>query len=81
MPAPFSPKAPWVDCEARGFEFAAAYPNDTGWATWSGTSFAAAVVTGAVAARTVPAVVSAREVLEQLLADGSSVVKPFEARS
>jgi len=81
VPAPFSPKAPWVDCEARGFEVAAAYPNDTGWATWSGTSFAAAVVTGAVAARTVPAVVSAREVLEQLLADGSSVVKPFEARS
>jgi hypothetical protein len=41
----------------------------TGYAAWSGTSFAAATVSGAIAARTVPGRVTAREALDQLLRD------------
>jgi membrane-anchored mycosin MYCP len=37
-----------------------------GWARWSGTSFAAAAVSGAIAARTVPGRRSAREALDDL---------------
>jgi subtilisin family serine protease len=38
-----------------------------GWATWAGCSFAAAVVSGAIAAGTVPGHRSAREALAELL--------------
>ena len=38
-----------------------------GWARWSGTSFAAAAVTGAIAALTVPGRRSAYEALQQLI--------------
>jgi hypothetical protein len=38
-----------------------------GWATWSGCSFAAAIVSGAIAAGTVPGHRSAREALDELL--------------
>jgi cobalamin biosynthesis protein CobT len=41
----------------------------TGHAMWQGTSFAAAIVTGAIAARTVPGKVSAAEALQSLLDD------------
>jgi membrane-anchored mycosin MYCP len=53
----------------------------TGYARWSGTSFAAAWATGAVAARTVPGRVPAREALRQLLADPASGVKPVHFQS
>jgi hypothetical protein len=39
-----------------------------GWATWSGTSFAAAAVTGAIAARTVPGQRNSQEALTELVA-------------
>ncbi|MEN3357388.1 MAG: hypothetical protein V7637_1370 [Mycobacteriales bacterium] len=47
----------------------------TGYAAWSGTSFAAAWVSGAIAARTVPGRVSSREALAQLLAEPGSAVR------
>jgi subtilisin family serine protease len=74
---PFSPKAPWVTCTAPGTEVTSAYPTGTGWKTWSGTSFAAAYVTGAVAARTIPGRVSPAEALEQLLDDEKSGVQRY----
>src|SRR5262249_8897692 len=63
-PAAFSNFGPWVDCYAPGEDLQGAFDdwkglvgttpqsNETfdGWATWSGTSFAAPKVTGAVAA-------------------------------
>jgi len=73
---------PWVDVAACGMEVSSTYlkgdvnlesvhgkpdqPFD-GFATWSGTSFAAAEVSGAIAARTVPGEVGARTALAQLL--------------
>jgi subtilisin family serine protease len=55
-PADFTPTAPWVDAMAPGVDVVSTCdPDGDGSAqfgTWSGTSFAAAVVTGAIAART-----------------------------
>ncbi|MBA8795722.1 hypothetical protein FHX74_003358 [Friedmanniella endophytica] len=70
--APFSPDQPWVDVLAPGVDVRSTYlrvvaggsaPAFDGWARWSGTSFAAALVTGAIAAGTDPGRVSAREAL------------------
>jgi len=59
-PAPFSPEAPWVDVVAPGVEVVStAVPRHRGgalFAAWSGTSFASAAVSGAIAARVVPGV-------------------------
>lgn len=41
--------------------------NFTGWATWSGTSLAAAIVTGEIAARTIRGRNTARQALDTLL--------------
>jgi subtilisin family serine protease len=55
IPATFTPQAVWVDAMAQGVNVVST--SDTkrdgsvAFATWSGTSFAAAAVTGAVAAR------------------------------
>ena len=58
--APFSPEAPWVDAVAPGVEVVSTtVPRRRGsalFAAWSGTSFAAAAVSGAIAARVVPGV-------------------------
>ena len=68
-PAKFSNFGPWVDCYAPGQDLQGAFddwrglvattPQSNltfdGWATWSGTSFAAPKVTGAVAAVVSPA--------------------------
>ncbi|HEY3712350.1 MAG TPA: S8/S53 family peptidase [Amycolatopsis sp.] len=72
---PFSPDAPWVSCQAVGFEVRGAYPG--GWAKWTGTSFAAARVTGMVAARTVPGRVSPAEAFELVLDDPDSGVERY----
>ncbi|SEP33158.1 S8 family peptidase [Amycolatopsis saalfeldensis] len=72
---PFSPDAPWVSCQAVGFEVRGAYPG--GWAKWTGTSFAAARVTGMVAAWTVPGRVSPAEAFELVLDDPGSGVERY----
>lgn len=90
--APFSMKQPWVDCTAEGVDVESTYVRGfvqmttdaprqfDGFAKWSGTSFAAATVTGAVAARMsqVPGL-TAREAFDQLLhgPDPSTVVKEY----
>lgn len=81
----FSMTGPWVDCSAGGVFVESTFPavpvrlssgQDTtfpaGLAKWSGTSFAAATVTGAVAARMsrTPGM-SAREAFAVLLADNN----------
>jgi hypothetical protein len=79
--APFTPHpAPWITLLARGVDVNAAYlygevqlgheekPTEfTGFAKWSGCSFAAAVVSGVIAARTEPGVRSARQTLDELM--------------
>jgi hypothetical protein len=75
-------RLPWVDVVAPGVGLRSAYLSgkvrldDTGqtlgefvhgFATWSGTSFAAARVSGAIAARTVPGRVDAATVLRGML--------------
>jgi membrane-anchored mycosin MYCP len=83
----FSPARPWVHCLAEGEEVIGDYFNGpvlvagnvvtfTGRARWSGTSFAAAIVSGAVAAATVPGKVTAAEALQTLLSK-SDVVHPY----
>ncbi|GAA3127775.1 S8 family peptidase [Streptosporangium carneum] len=54
--APFSAHGPWVNACARGEWLTSAFLRHgafQGYARWSGTSFAAAVVSGAIAAATV----------------------------
>jgi hypothetical protein len=62
--APFTNRGPWVDAATVGTELESAYPDlprgrlgtahvADGYARWSGTSFAAAVVAGVIAARTI----------------------------
>jgi hypothetical protein len=46
--AAFSPRQPWVDLLAPGEDIRSLY-KASGYATWSGTSFSAAAVSGAVA--------------------------------
>jgi membrane-anchored mycosin MYCP len=84
-PADFSPRQPWVMCTAPGDQntrlTATAFngtPGEfTGDATWSGTAFAAATASGAVAARTVPGQVTAHDALTSLLAEDGGVVRRY----
>lgn len=64
--AVFSAHGPWVDACARGEWLASSFPGFAGFATWSGTSFATALVAGAIAdtARDLPAKEAARQLLE-----------------
>jgi membrane-anchored mycosin MYCP len=78
--AAYTPReADWVDVVALGTDVPSTYLTGRvyagdaetefdGWASWTGTSFAAALVSGAIAARTVPGKVSAREAYHQLRA-------------
>lgn len=69
QPAGFTPQAPWVDAMAPGVDVVSTYFTGPGgraaFARWSGTSFAAAAVSGAIAAR-VPAAGSARQAWREL---------------
>jgi hypothetical protein len=78
--ADFSPRAPWVTCTAPGDT----WPTTTvppfdfeGYVTWSGTAFAAATASGAIAAHTVPGQVTARDALAGLLAGDGGVVRKY----
>jgi membrane-anchored mycosin MYCP len=81
---PWSAALPWVRCKAPGVDVIGDYftgpvllgsglGHFEGRAMWSGTSFAAAIVSGAVAARTVPGSTGPRAALETLLKDGTLV--------
>lgn len=77
--ASFSPAAPWVDVHAPGVGLVSTYLDTAvihegqpavtfgGFAEWSGTSFAAAVVSGAIAARVDPGRVTAQAALQDIL--------------
>jgi subtilisin family serine protease len=83
-PASFSNYGPWVDCYAPGADVQGAFddwsgavptvPQSTetfkGWATWTGTSFAAPKVAGAIAAKVGPTV-SAQQAADALVHDPS----------
>ncbi|WP_372664556.1 S8 family peptidase [Amycolatopsis kentuckyensis] len=87
-PAPYSPDLPWVSCTALGDGLTSTYlPGDVrlrtggvqefhGYATWKGTSFATATVSGAIAAGTKRGEVTATEAFHAALAAGD-VVKPY----
>ena len=83
-PAPFSPDRPWVDVLAPGVDLRSTYLPyasgqgsglrfGSGWADWSGTSFSAALVSGAIASAVDPGRVSAAQAWSDLLASASGV--------
>jgi hypothetical protein len=90
--AAFTPNVPWVDVTAPGVDVESTYLNEEvrlsfpsgnpptqkfdGYARWEGTSFAAANVTGAVAAKIGPGR-DAQQALQAVLADPNSDVRPF----
>jgi hypothetical protein len=86
--ADFSPDLDWVDCTAPGVDVTGAYLNGlvqrsdgptefTGGAKWSGTSFAAATVSGAVAAQMKKSAGSTpREAFAAILGAPGSPVRP-----
>jgi membrane-anchored mycosin MYCP len=89
--AGFSPKLPWIDLSAPGVDVVSTYLNGTvitdkassfaGYASWSGTSFAAATVTGAIAANIKPGR-TARQSLQLLLdTPAPPATEPNEAPS
>lgn len=72
VPLDFSPDAPWVDVTAPGNKLLSTYLPRAGrnpelkfadYAVWSGTSFSAALVSGAIAAGIDPGRVTARDAL------------------
>ncbi|GAA3448634.1 S8/S53 family peptidase [Dactylosporangium matsuzakiense] len=84
----WSPSLPWIRYAAPGVDVVGAYFDTavdingdttpfTGAAKWSGTSFAAATATGAIAARTVPGSMSPRAALAAMVADGHGPVRPI----
>lgn len=76
--AKFTPHhAPWIDVLAPGVDVVSTYLSGNvdlekekkpfnGYASWKGTSFAAAVLSGTIAADTVPSQRTAREAWEKL---------------
>ncbi|MEW9530014.1 S8 family serine peptidase [Microbispora sp. NPDC049125] len=75
--APFSAYGPWVDVYTHGVGLASSFLEHGdfhGYATWSGTSFAAAAVTGAVArlCRDLPP----RSAVRRVLRDGANGADP-----
>jgi subtilisin family serine protease len=89
--ARFSPLTAWVNCLARGADVLSTYlsgmvaltdqENPTefkGYARWSGTSFAAAYVSGSVAGALDPTKRDVRAALQDLLNDPASRILPFD---
>ena len=87
--ADFSPDAPWVDLQAEGVGLRSTYlmraqtsPSDptpvefNGFAEWSGTSFAAALVSGAIAASTDPGRISSRDAARDIIALARGTAAP-----
>ena len=83
--ADFSPRVPWIQCTASGVDVAGAFikghvrkaddsstEESDGYARWSGTSFAAATVSGVIAAHTDPGRQTARETLAGLASFGAA---------
>jgi subtilisin family serine protease len=93
LSATFSPRLPWVDCLAPGEDLVSTYLTNAtvlthdhgqqrettfhGYARWSGTSFAAAQVTGAVARRMSEAGESAPEAVAHLLDTPNSFLQRY----
>lgn len=82
--APFSPDRPWVDVAVRGVDLrstfvpqveVSGYVQDfgPGWAEWSGTSFSAALLSGAIAAGVDPGRVSALDAAADLIATAAQL--------
>lgn len=80
--APFSPSVPWIDVTAPGVNVTSTYligrvaflrdtQEFTGYARWDGTSFAAAIVSGAIAAGIRPGYRSGRDAVMALLGSDS----------
>jgi len=89
--SPITPLAPWLDCCAVGEEVVSTFVggpvltesgtiDDAGFASWSGTSFAAARVSGLVAAAMAHREPAA-EALERLLDDPRSGIDRFDRRT
>jgi membrane-anchored mycosin MYCP len=92
-PAPFSPQTPWVDVTAPGVNVESTYLTgnvkltssngnptgtfSTGFAYWNGTSFAAAAVSGAVAAKIQPGRRNARQALAYVCEAPRGDIRPF----
>jgi membrane-anchored mycosin MYCP len=92
--AAFSPKTPWVDLTAPGVNVQSTYLTgkvklgshggpetgkfSNGFAYWDGTSFAAATVSGAVAARIEPGRRNARQALACLREAPEAGIRPFQ---
>lgn len=87
----FSMRQPWVNCTAPGVRVQSTYLDGvqvelqdadparfSGLAEWSGTSFAAAYVSGMVAARMAATGERAREAWENLLDDGTSQIARYK---
>ena len=87
--ADFSPDAPWVDLQAEGVGLRSTYlmraqtsssdPTPVefnGFAEWSGTSFAAALVSGAIAASTDPGRISSRDAARDIIARAGGTAAP-----
>jgi membrane-anchored mycosin MYCP len=91
--APFSPKTPWVDLTAPGVNVVSTYLTgevklgspkgpptasfSNGFAYWNGTSFAAASVSGAVAAKIRPGQCDARQALARIREASEGDIHPF----
>src|SRR4051794_31019281 len=92
-PAAFSNYGPWNDCYVPGANVHGAFDdwsgavatipqsNDTfkGWATWSGTSFAAPKLAGAIAAKVGPTV-TAQQAADALIHDPALPILPDYGR-
>ncbi|MFI5906300.1 S8/S53 family peptidase [Dactylosporangium sp. NPDC051541] len=84
---PWSPALPWVRYAAPGVDVVSTYLRAEkvdvngrirkfeGKAKWSGTSFAAAIASGSIAARTRPGSVTAREALAAMVEAGNGPVR------
>jgi membrane-anchored mycosin MYCP len=92
-PATFSPQTPWVDVTAPGVNVESTYltgevkldaPGErrearfsNGFARWDGTSFAAATVSGAVAAKIQPGRCDARQALAWICEEPGGEIRRF----